>query len=120
MTIYYAMIASGRDSVRNVPFYRDPLVRYQFSSHDLADLADGVSKRMKLPEIVSKIACWVDKTIQGLGFYHQKFHVLSEMNKTITSSIGKARRELGYQPTVALEEGMRRSLQWVVDKQGGL
>ena len=52
------------------------------------------------------------KALQALGFYHQKIHVLSEMNKTIACSVAKAERELGYNPTVALEEGMRRSLRW--------
>jgi nucleoside-diphosphate-sugar epimerase len=47
-----------------------------------------------------------------MGLYHQKIHVLSEMNKTIACSIDKARRELGYAPVVELEEGMRRSLAW--------
>ena len=67
-------------------------------------------KRLKLPGIVSEIAFWIDKSIQGLGLYHQKMHVLSEMNKTISCSIEKAERELGYKPMIALEEGMRRSL----------
>ena len=40
----------------------------------------------------------------------QKIHVLSEMNKTIACSIEKAGRELGYDPQIELEEGMRRSL----------
>jgi len=34
------------------------------------------------------------------------------MNKTIACSVAKAERELGYNPTVELEEGMRRSLAW--------
>ena len=38
------------------------------------------------------------------------------MNKTIACSVAKAERELGYRPGVALEEGMRRSLQWCVDR----
>ena len=36
--------------------------------------------------------------------------VLSEMNKNIACTIAKAESELGYNPKVALEEGMRRSL----------
>jgi len=44
--------------------------------------------------------------------YHQKIHVLSEMNKTIACSIEKAKKELGYIPMVGLEEGMRRSIAW--------
>jgi nucleoside-diphosphate-sugar epimerase len=72
-------------------------------------------KRMKLPGIASEVAWLVDKTLQSLGLYHQKFHVLSEMNKTIACSVARARAELGYRPTVALEEGMRRSLKWCVE-----
>jgi nucleoside-diphosphate-sugar epimerase len=72
-------------------------------------------KRMKLPGIASEVAWLVDKTLQSLGLYHQKFHVLSEMNKTIACSVARARAELGYRPTVALEEGMRRSLKWCAE-----
>lgn len=72
-------------------------------------------KRMRLPFIVGEIATLVDGTIQGLGRYHQKIHVLSEMNKTIACAIGKAQRDLGYRPVIALEEGMRRSIRWCLD-----
>jgi nucleoside-diphosphate-sugar epimerase len=37
------------------------------------------------------------------------------MNKTIACSVARAESELGYRPTVALEEGMRRSLRWCVE-----
>ncbi len=67
-------------------------------------------KRMRLPGIASELALGIDWMLQSAGVYHQKIHVLSEMNKTIACSIDKAVRELGYTPTVALEEGMRRSL----------
>lgn len=69
-------------------------------------------KRMRLPSLASEVARLCDKLLQSLGFYHQKIHVLSEMSKTIACSIAKAQRELGYEPTVELEEGMRRSLAW--------
>jgi nucleoside-diphosphate-sugar epimerase len=71
--------------------------------------------RMKLPGIASELAWLVDKTLQSLGLYHQKIHVLSEMNKTIACSVAGAKAELGYRPTVALEEGMRRSLKWCAE-----
>jgi nucleoside-diphosphate-sugar epimerase len=73
-------------------------------------------KRLKLPSIVGDIALGVDIAVQGVGLYHQKFHVLSEMNKTIACSVAKARTELGYEPRIDLEEGMRRSLRWVLDQ----
>ena len=66
--------------------------------------------RLRLPGVFSEVALCMDWTLQQLGLYHQKIHVLSEMNKTIACSIEKAERVLGYVPEVALEEGMRRSL----------
>jgi len=72
-------------------------------------------KRLKLPGIASGVAWLADKTLQSLGLYHQKIHVLSEMNKTIACSVARAERELGYRPTIALEEGMRRSLRWCAE-----
>ncbi|MDT9293771.1 MAG: NAD(P)-dependent oxidoreductase [Arthrospira platensis PCC 7345] len=77
-------------------------------------------KRLKLPGITGDIATLVDGTLQSLGLYQQKIHVLSEMNKTIACSVAKAQRELGYSPKVSLEEGMRRSLKWVFDNYGGI
>jgi nucleoside-diphosphate-sugar epimerase len=69
-------------------------------------------KRMRLPGIASEVAMVIDATLQSAGIYHQKIHVLSEMNKTIACSVARAEKELGYRPAVALEEGMRRSMQW--------
>ncbi len=72
-------------------------------------------KRMRLPGFASEVALLMDSALQSVGMYHQKIHVLSEMNKTIACSVAKAEAELGYKPTVALEEGMRRSMQWCRD-----
>jgi nucleoside-diphosphate-sugar epimerase len=77
-------------------------------------------KRMRLPDTVGEIATAMDAAIQGLGAYHQKIHVLGEMNKTIACSVDKARRMLGYEPKVELREGMRRSLRWQFDHRGGI
>ncbi len=71
-------------------------------------------RRLHLPAFASSATFAADLAIQTLGLYHQKVHVLSEMGRTIACSIQKAERELGYCPTVALEEGMRRSLAWCV------
>ncbi|MEM9003727.1 MAG: NAD(P)-dependent oxidoreductase, partial [Cyanobacteria bacterium P01_F01_bin.86] len=66
--------------------------------------------RLTLPGLASEVALMIDWCLQTLGIYHQKIHVLSEMNKNIACSVEKAKKELGYMPNVALEEGMRRSL----------
>ncbi len=75
-------------------------------------------KRMRLPGFAGEVAWLVDKTLQAAGLYHQKLHVLSEMNKTIACSVKKAGVEIGYAPTIALEEGMRRSIKWVHERYG--
>jgi nucleoside-diphosphate-sugar epimerase len=79
-----------------------------------------VHKRMRLPGLASEVAWVADKLLQGVGLYHQKIHVLSEMNKTIACSVERAKAELGYRPVISLEEGMRRSLKWVWEQHGGL
>jgi nucleoside-diphosphate-sugar epimerase len=71
--------------------------------------------RLKLPGMAADVAELVDGMMQKLGMYNQKIHVLGEMNKTIACSVEKAKKHLGYVPLVALEEGMRRSLQSVFD-----
>jgi nucleoside-diphosphate-sugar epimerase len=75
-------------------------------------------KRMRLPGAVADVARVVDGSLQRAGLYHQKIHVLSEMNQTIACSVNKARRVLGYHPRVGLEEGMRRSLKWMTAAYG--
>ncbi len=73
-------------------------------------------RRMRLPGFASTVAEAADALLQAAGLYNQKIHVLSEMNQTIACSIQKAERELGYRPQVALEEGMRRSIRWCLDR----
>jgi nucleoside-diphosphate-sugar epimerase len=66
----------------------------------------------RLPSAVADAARIIDRLLQELGFYHRTIHVLSEMNLTIACNIEKAREKLGYKPSVALREGMRRSVDW--------
>jgi nucleoside-diphosphate-sugar epimerase len=73
-------------------------------------------KRLRLPGVASGAARLCDAGLQGLGFYNSKIHVLSEMNQTIACCIEKAERELDYRPQISLEEGMRRSIAWCLEK----
>src|SRR5207253_8440658 len=72
-------------------------------------------RRFRLPAAVGEVARLADRGLQGVGLYQQKIHVLGEMHQTIACSIEKAARELGYQPRVALREGMRRSIEWCLE-----
>jgi nucleoside-diphosphate-sugar epimerase len=74
-------------------------------------------KRLRLPSVAGEVAGLCDALIQKVGLYQQKIHVLSEMNKTIACSVEKVRQELGYNPLITLEEGMRRSLAWCVENR---
>ncbi|MCK1719876.1 NAD(P)-dependent oxidoreductase [Bradyrhizobium sp. 141] len=66
--------------------------------------------KLRLPSIAAEVATVLDATLQHAGIYHQKIHLLSEMNKTIACDITKARKVLGYAPKIALREGMRLSV----------
>ena len=68
--------------------------------------------KLRLPGVIGDVATLVDATLQSLGVYQQKIHVLSEMNKTIACEISKAKTMLGYAPQIALREGLRRSVEW--------
>ena len=74
----------------------------------------------KIPNLVSDVAELADAAIQGVGLYHQKIHVLGELNKNIACDVDAAVDELGYDPKVELAEGMRRSVRWLLDQGVGL
>jgi nucleoside-diphosphate-sugar epimerase len=65
-----------------------------------------------LPGFTGDIARLADSLLQMTGLYNQEIHVLGELGESIAVSIEKARRELGYEPEIELEEGMRRSIAW--------
>jgi nucleoside-diphosphate-sugar epimerase len=73
----------------------------------------GVSIRPRyLPKVTGDLARFADSLVQMTGLYNQEVHVLGELGESIAVSIEKARRELGYDPAIELEEGMRRSIDW--------
>lgn len=79
----------------------------------------GLSVRertLRVPGMVGDLARAGDFLLQKFGRYNQELHVLSEMNLTIACAIDRAKRELGYRPLVELREGMRRSVQWCLDR----
>jgi nucleoside-diphosphate-sugar epimerase len=73
-----------------------------------------VSKRHPppIPRIASIAAQKLDAAAQASGHYIQALHVLGELKDTIACDISRARKELGYDPTVALYDGIRTSVRW--------
>lgn len=83
----------------------------------LGDAGYAVSRRqLRLPDVVGRVAEMADRAVQRTGRYVTPLHVLGELNKTIACDVSGARRDLGYQPTVDLAEGMRRSVAWCRDQ----
>jgi nucleoside-diphosphate-sugar epimerase len=73
------------------------------------------TRRIGLPRPAARLAERADALVQQRGRYVQALHVLGELNHTIACDISRARAELGYEPTVALREGMRASIRWCLD-----
>jgi nucleoside-diphosphate-sugar epimerase len=74
----------------------------------------SVSKRrpLPIPRIAGVVAEKLDAAAQASGRYVQVLHVLGELKDTIACDISRARAELGYEPKVALLDGMRASVRW--------
>ncbi len=73
-------------------------------------------KVLRVPSMISDVARMADASLQKIGLYHQKIHVLSEMNQTIACDISKAKKLLDFTPLVSLREGMRRSVEWCLQQ----
>lgn len=63
-----------------------------------------------VPAAVGAVAARLDAVLQGRGRYVQPLHVLGELRDTIACDVSLARAELGWEPRVALLEGMRASI----------
>jgi nucleoside-diphosphate-sugar epimerase len=72
--------------------------------------------RLRVPDLVGRVAELADSSLQRIGRYQQQVHVLGEMNKNIACDISATVTELGYHPEVELYEGMRRSIRWCVEQ----
>ena len=91
-----------------------------YSMNEIVDTIESVIERklgqkcdhgrLRLPDWFSDLSEKADSLIQWFGFYHQKIHVLSEMNKTIACTVSKAQEELGYSPEYSLGKGIESSL----------
>ncbi len=95
-----------------------PLTEIVETVRDVLEQEFGIAcaqRTLRLPALAGRVAQRVDGALQAVGIYHQQVHVLGEMSETIACSIARARAELGYAPTVALREGMTRSVRWCLE-----
>ncbi|MEJ7583527.1 MAG: NAD-dependent epimerase/dehydratase family protein [Acidimicrobiales bacterium] len=74
------------------------------------------SRQLRLPAAAGIAAEGLDRLLQSRGRYVQALHVLGELKDTIACDVGRARAELGYDPSVDLEAGMRASIRWCLER----
>jgi nucleoside-diphosphate-sugar epimerase len=72
-------------------------------------------RQLRLPAVTSRVAELGDRVVQAAGRYSAQLHVLGEVGRTIACTTEAAERDLGFRPTVDVEEGMRRSVRWCLD-----
>ncbi|WP_416826506.1 FAD-dependent oxidoreductase [Ectobacillus polymachus] len=76
MAVYYAMITGhGKGTIRTIPGFRDPVVRYHLTEEDLKDLSDGLYKVSSL--LFEGGASAVHPSIVGMN----RFSNLSQLKK---------------------------------------
>lgn len=79
----------------------------------------GVPLRtLPLPGIAARVAYRADLALARWGFYWQTLHLVGESDWNVGVSIGKIKRDLGFQPTIGLAAGMREAVHWC--RQRGL
>lgn len=66
----------------------------------------------RIPAFSSLVFENIDRALQAVGIYQQEIHVAGEMARDIACRVEKAKRILGFSPTVSLQEGMYRSIEW--------
>ena len=75
MAAYYAMTSAGNGTVRVLPGFRDPLVRYRLCPDDLADLAEGLRELCRL-----LFAAGAVELFPGIGATHQ-LHITEDLSR---------------------------------------
>ena len=117
---YYIMAKSIKQHVDFAVGYKPQDITFVYVS----DVVQAVYKAMKTGAAVGhikaplwflRLVCAISGTVNGwLGklttLNLDKYHILSQRNWQC--DIEPARRDLGYEPQVLLDEGVRRSVQW--------
>lgn len=69
-------------------------------------------KLLRLPATVGPLSYAADRALASLGVYVQPLHLVGESHWHVGISCAKLETQLGYQPRMELEEGMRKAVEW--------
>jgi len=108
------MLAEKKDNAKGETYWiadEHPYSTFEIYQ-TIADLLDVPLKIKYIPGIFSDTARFGDAILQKVHIYQIETHIAGEMNKDISCSIEKAKKDLGYCPKIELREGMKRSIDW--------
>jgi nucleoside-diphosphate-sugar epimerase len=77
-------------------------------------------RRLHVPAAVARVTALVELGLDRLGLRDERIHAVAHLGARVVCSIAKSERELGYAPTIELEEGLRRSIRWCVEHEHAL
>jgi nucleoside-diphosphate-sugar epimerase len=78
----------------------------------------GVRPRyLHLPRLVGPMAHAADHALAAFDCYWQTLHLVGESDWHVGVSCDKACRELGYQPSMTLADGMRQAVDWCIQER---
>ncbi|MFI5349142.1 MAG: NAD-dependent epimerase/dehydratase family protein [Elusimicrobiota bacterium] len=69
---------------------------------------------LRVPSVLVDACYQADRLLHAFGICSGMLHGAGKMNKNMVSSIEKAKRELGYDPAIELDEGMRLALHGIL------
>ena len=72
----------------------------------------GTGQEISIDDLAVKIAEVMDREIKIVSDDQRKRPAASEVGRRISNN-AKAKRLLGWEPAVALDEGLRRTVRWV-------
>ena len=72
-------------------------------------------RRWRLPAFAGHLSAHADVILQRFGVIEPHLHALGHLVESGACSIEAARRDLGYDPKIELEEGTRRAIRWCLD-----
>ena len=78
----------------------------------IARVLDVPLRPLYLPAIIARGCELADQILERCGYHSLNLHIVGESTHWIACACEKARRELGYEPSVSLEEGLRRAVDW--------
>jgi len=80
----------------------------------IAEILNVKIKPIFIPKFISRMLRLMNSILDRIGINIMSIRAGGEMSENIACSIDKAKKELGYKPKIELKEGMKKSIEWVV------